>query len=205
MTPVYKLSDSRSLTGTATYYSSMLAGNAVYAPQSYYLLETNVLPGAATSVEFTNLNTYASDYKHLQIRIAAGAGGSGATNRLRITVNSSDANLRGHKVGGVGSGSMFSSTATPYGGSMVISDRVDVSGTSVFIIDIVDFGSTNKAKVFKTFEGCLDSSEPFVAMGSTLWNSTSALTNILFGVGNTAIDSTGFTSGSRFSLYGLKA
>lgn len=183
-----------------------LAAQAQAAPAgagAYDLLETTELASDTGTIEFTNLDSYASSYQHLQFRGVLQCGGPYATNRCRIKVNGSDANLRRHVLGSFGS-SVQSGSATPYGGSLVFSDRLDTGNFSAFVMDALDFGSTSKTKTFRYIWGCNDTSEPSVGLYSVLWNSTSAFTSLLFGAGNTTID-TNLITGSRISIYGLKA
>lgn len=71
------------------------------------------------------------------------------------------------------------------------------AGSSVFRVDIQSYSSTN---VFKTVLGAAAAPASYVYRVVGLWRSTSAITSITIGSNGGA-----HTSGSTFSLYGIKA
>lgn len=70
---------------------------------------------------------------------------------------------------------------------------------AVGVMDILDYASTSKNKTFRTFTGNSSSGASAVVLSSQFLPSTSGLTTIEF-----AGDSSGFNTGSRFSIYGIK-
>ena len=64
--PIKRLSQSGLL--TFAKHPNMLAGNAAASYGSFELLETTTLATSASSITFSSLSAYATDYKHLQIR-----------------------------------------------------------------------------------------------------------------------------------------
>lgn len=205
MTPVYKLSDARSLTGTATYYSSMLAGNAAFNPSSSYdLLQTEYLSANATTIEFNNLSTYATMYNAFQIKFSArvteNIGGNIGTFYVNVN-NDTNANYSRHILrwnpnnSSTPTSSGLSGTATPDVGHATGSG----AGAGVFatgIMEIVDPFSSSKNLVIKTMSGSVNPQE--VGTFSVMWNNAQALDVLSFetyGVHS-------FVPYTRFSLYG---
>ena len=68
------------------------------------------------------------------------------------------------------------------------------------IIEILDFNSTTKNTTIRTLMGYASSNEQRVRLSSGLYNKTDAITSVsvVSWGGNT------FSSGSRFSLYGIR-
>jgi hypothetical protein len=175
-------------------YSSFLAGNAAFSPSAYDLLETEILTGSQSSVTFSSLNsTYGADYQHLQVRMA-----------LDSTVNSSikfrfngdtSGNYSFHYLEGNGS-SVVSSAVAPHDyGYMGYS----FAGYAVFVTDILDPFETTKYTTTRTLSGTTDGGNR-IYLTSSNWRNTAALTSLQI-----INESGSFTTGSRFSLYGLKA
>ena len=173
------------------------------AAGSFDLLETQVLASSAASVTFSSLSTYAADYQHLQIRYVAKS--TVVSDRLRIKVNNSDANLNRHRLSGNGS-TVSSGYTVPSGGSQVVSDRLDGTNFSPGVMDILDFFNTNKNTTFKGLHAYTSPvTDPVqIDFYSLLFRSTAQITSLTFGCGNSGF-SNSFVTGSRFSLYGIKA
>jgi hypothetical protein len=186
------------------WYKSMLAGNPAFSPSSFDLLETTVLGSNTASVTFSSLGSY-SDYKHLQIR-AVMRNGTSSNSSLNIRFNSvSTSSYAGHMLGGDGtsvtSSSIQPDTAIWNNRSPVVALGAPSDIFAPFIMDILDFGSSNKNKTIKALGGNHDGSfgTRTVYLSSGFLNSTSALTSIqLFPAAGT------FATNSRFSLYGIK-
>ena len=175
------------------------AGVVPAAGGSYELIETHVLSGSATSVEFANLSQYASTYEHLQIRIVSGQTGN---NFNSLQFNSTTTGYTSHHLEATGSGSVSSANSITgnwqiQGASLGYYNSGAIHAT---VVDILDPYSTTKNKTIRALGGNSGSGANYVALTSGFWASTSAVSSIkiliLFG------DS--FTSGSRFSIYGLK-
>lgn len=174
------------------FFATAGAGGAA---GSFDLLETQVLTGNQTSVEFTNLNTaYGSTYQHLQLRLVSL---SNADTWYRLQLNGATSGYRSQRI--IGEVSTFSSanyTSTSDGMQLF-----GLTGTSTIpgraIMDFLDPFETSKTKVVRTLTGGPNT----VGFISGLWNSTSAITSIKIN----QTDGWAFTQYSRFSLYGLKA
>ena len=167
------------------------------AAGSFDLLETQVLGSSQASVTFSSLSTYASTYKHLQIRMVARASRSGATSDPLIVRLNSTTQTYGHHLYGNGSSVGSGNIATSY--SLLDALAGASAATNAFgagVIDILDPFETTKNKTIRGLTGAGSS----VALSSTFWNFTTAVSSIEL----SAFSATNFLVGSRFSLYGLK-
>jgi hypothetical protein len=180
-------------------YSNFLAGNPTFFPTSFDILETQVLGSTTASVTFSSLSTYAATYQHLQIRAVAKTDRAGATNDNVImrfngdsATNYSCHNLRGSS-GSVTSGANANETK-------IICRAVggNDGNFGAVVIDILDAFETTKHKTTRSLGGY---ATDIVELGSGSWRNTAAVSSILLDqdVGSN------FLTGSRFSLYGIKA
>ena len=163
----------------------------------YELIETSIVSGSSTgSVVFSNLGTYSSTYKHLQIRGAAKTNQADVFDLIRVRLNGDTGNnyarhaLTGNGVsvasGGVSStsfvnfGSQGNSTANSFGG---------------FVFDILDAYSTTKNKTTRALAGASE-----IRLSSGLWMNTASITSVTLSpeFGSLLI------AGSRFSIYGIR-
>jgi len=169
----------------------------------YELIETQILGSSQANITFSNLNTYSSTYKHLQIRIAARTDRASYVDSAMIQFNAdTGTNYRAHYL--IGNGSSVTS------GADVQSDRIYAAriagangGTSVFgagVCDILDAYSSTKNKTTRSLSGYTTSSGSEIYLFSGLWMNTNSLTSVrLFpNVGSN------FVAGSRFSIYGIR-
>lgn len=180
-------------------YSTMFAGNPL--PGDYELISTQVLESTASSISFTNLDTAAAAYKHLQIRANVRDNRSGyAGSNCYLRLNDAAALYAYHSLYGTGS-AVGSGSATS--ASQIYVSDIPASGATAnafgpIIIDITDFSSPNKNKTVRSVGGT-NSGYNWVNMSSGVWLSTNPVTSV------TIFDSLGsFVAGSRFSLYGLR-
>jgi len=169
----------------------------------YDLLETEILTGTQASVTFSSLNsTYGSTYQHLQLRYIFRDSRSNAFGAAFITLNGdSAANYRDHNLRGDGS----AVTSDSYSRSGIpIEGTGNTAAANAFaggIIDFADAFSSNKNTVTRNLHGRVVSGDNFIAFSSCLWNNTAALTSMTI----TPSGGNDLLTGSRFSLYGLKA
>jgi len=173
---------------------------------AYDLLETQVLGTAASSVTFTGLDTLAAGYQHLQIRAVARSNRAAAASSLVGFRFNSDtgSNYSWHEL--IGSGSSVSSDAGTSATSMAYLWRIagptaDADAYGAMVGDLLDFSDTNKYSTFRLLQGSMHgASQVEIGLGSGLWMNTAAVTSIdiIEGFGST------FTTGSRFSIYGVK-
>jgi hypothetical protein len=185
------------------FYRSMLAGNAAYLPAvpAFDLLETTTLATATSSVTFSGLGSYASDYDHLQIRLFARTNRGSSVDIVIMTLNGdTGSNYSWHSLGG--NGGAVEGTG---GSSQVKINTVGVAaGTSAGdvmgagVLDILDFGNTSKNTTVTGLGGNTGGND--VRLISGTWFNTAAVTSITLdqNIGTT------FDGASRFSLYGIK-
>jgi hypothetical protein len=169
---------------------------------AFVLLESTVLTGSQASVEFTNLTTkYSATYQHLQLRLVARTtGNNGLTgNFLNMQFNGDTGNnysmhqLQGNP-GGINS-AYFPDTSIYL---QRITSAGNVSGDfGVIVTDILDAFETTKNKTSRSLGGIAAQT---INLTSGSWRNTASLTSVLV---KPSTDN--FATGSRFSLYGIKA
>jgi hypothetical protein len=160
--------------------------------------------GGTTSVAFTSIP---STYQHLQIRgiVKTDRAGTSDYFKLRINSDTTSTNYAYHEVGGNGSSTVVNASANST--NQVVIERIAAGqqASSTFgatVIDILDYANTNKNKTVRSLTGFEDNSSNTgqIYLGSGLWTSTSAITqiNLLPGGG------TNILQYSTFALYGIK-
>lgn len=169
---------------------------------SYESIATvSVGSGGSSTITFSSIP---STYTHLQVRgIARGTTASDRTDVL-MRINSDTGNsYAGHQINGDGS----TVSAGTLGGTPPVNYLYPVYLTaasataSVFgavIIDILDYANTNKYKTIRSLGGSDINGSGNILFRSGLWQSTSAITSIVFSMSD-------FAQYSHFALYGIKA
>ena len=179
--------------------SSMLAG---YESNYFHHLETVRLSSSAATVEFSNLARY-SDFQHLQIRMAAQVTGTASTVAGMTIVLNGDggANYAYHVMQGQGSSvaSVAGASQTSITIQNVFPRASETNKFGAAVIDFADAYSTSKNTTERALHGSLASGEVSIGLSSGLWMNTNALSSIELS------GATDLSTGSRFSLYGLKA
>ena len=186
------------------WFNSFSAGGGG-AAGDFELISTTVLGSNAASVTLTLPGSASTTYKHLQIRGMARTSTVTGYTSAGIRFNGDTAsNYSAHELvgsnGSVSSGGAANQTAPNIwrisGGSL----NSNIFGSA--IIDILDAFDTNKYKTVRCLSGMEGGSgNSVVQITSGGWRSSSAISTITFvdaSAGN-------FVTGSRFSLYGLKA
>jgi hypothetical protein len=180
-----------------------LAASGVSAG-SFDLLETQVLGSSTASVTFSSLSTYASTYQHFQLRVAARTDRASYVDTVAIRFNSDTANnYSNHYLAGNGS-TAFSGVETSQNKMLSIRVTAANAGTSVFgggTVDLLDVFETTKNKTARSLSGYTSGSGSEVYLFSGAWYSTTAVSSMTL-IPNIG---TNFVTGSRFSLYGIKA
>jgi len=186
----------------------VLAGNAPFIPftSDFELLDSRVLSSSAANITFSNLNTLAAGYKHLQIRVLSrDTRAISGTNNVLMRFNSdTGSNYRQlHIMKGDGSnGSTYaeaqSSSIIPFA-SPSANDTADAFTPAV--IDLLDAFSSNKYTTSRTFRGTNVAAAyaTQVVLASGLWMNTAALTEISF-----EPISASFAAKTMIALYGVK-
>lgn len=176
-----------------------LIGSFRPAVGEFVLLEQQVLGSTTASVTFSNLATYASTYKHLQIRAVARSSNASTRTELAIRLNGDTGNnYAGHSVYGF-SGSVLSGWEANVS-RMIVGFLPAANATSGMfapaVIDLLD-PYASKNKTLRSLNGV--QVDGLVILASGAWFNTASLTSI------TALPLAGsFVTGSRFSLYGVK-
>jgi len=180
------------------------AGGAVAAAGSYDLLETEILTSTQATVTFSSLGTYAADYQHLQVRMVARSNRADTDSYIYVQFNAdTGSNYNHHYLRGTGSAVNSGATS---GSSGILDINFLPAATApsnsfgVATLDILDPFETYKYTTARMLSGQSGSSYSRIGLTSGAWRNTASLTSITFD------DIFGsFVTGSRFSLYGLKA
>lgn len=167
---------------------------------SYESIQTvTVGAGGASSVSFTSIP---STYKHLQIRGIARANANIAGALIRFNGDTTS-NYVFHELNGNGTAASASASTTQTSalGSYITPSTATASIFSGFVIDILDYSSTNKNKTIRTLSGYDNNGSGLVGLTSGLWYATPAsITQIDI----LAQSSNSFVQYSTFALYGIK-
>jgi len=173
------------------------AAGAAAGPTDYELISTTLVGTATSLVSFTSIP---QTYKHLQIRITARSSLSSSYDNLSYYFNSdTGSNYSTHALYGTGSSvvsNSFTTNVRAYWPSLLVANTNVSNNFSGGVIDILDYASSSKNKTTRTLMG--DASPGFVALISSRWGSSSAITRIDFET------SANIMANSRFSLFGIK-
>jgi hypothetical protein len=167
---------------------------------AYDSLATVTLSTTTANVTFAGIpNTY----KHLQLRIMAKTDRALDRDPITVKFNSdSGSNYAEHTLSGNGSsasaGGSSSLTSTTIFRATGNSGATNIFG--VIVYDLLDYANTNKYKTGRYLGGYDANGAGDIYLGSTLWQSTSAITNIAL----TPSVGSNFLQYSQFSLYGVK-
>lgn len=182
-------------------FFAVAGAGAPALPTSYDLLETINLTSTASSVTFSNINTY-TQYRHLQLRVAVREpfSSTGYTDLIMRINGDTTTAYDYHQLRGRHTNVVVSDTTNNQPNIRIRCNPTDAS--SIFggaIIDILDFSNTSKNKTVRALSGVYTDTESQVAQTSGLWRNTNAITSLSFVpvYGTLGI-------GSRWSLYGLK-
>ena len=179
------------------------AGAGPVGGAAFDLLEQRVLDSSESSVTFSSLSSYAADYQHLQIRFTARSSFAAAGESLRIRFNGvTSGSYSWHRLFGNGSSvsSGQSSSQTGILGAFMTSNTGTADAFGAGVIDILDPFSTSKNTTTRSLNGTIVS-DSLVSLTSGGFYNTAAIDSISF----TSETSANFLTGSRFSLYGIKA
>jgi hypothetical protein len=162
------------------------------ALSDYELIETQILGSSQANITFSNLNTYSSVYKHLQIRMALT---STVDSSIKFRLNGdTGTNYSFHALDGRGSTIVSFAFTSENAGFIGYSFAGVMSAT----LDLIDAYSTTTNKTTRALSGTTQSGNR-VYLASSLRRSTESTTSI------TVLNEAGnFTVGSRFSIYGIR-
>jgi hypothetical protein len=174
----------------------------------YELIESAILTDSQESVTFSNLGTYSSTYKHLQIRAVVKSAFTTqnlVNTALRINGDFGASDYSYHRLSG--NGSTVSSQANYNNQERIIVGSIVASGSGTTsnqfgatVIDILDAYSTTKNTTIRSFSGATTASSR-VDLNSGVRLSTAAVSSLTMFSINVANE---LATGSRFSLYGIR-
>jgi hypothetical protein len=183
--------------------ASQISGHLFAPSGAYDSIATVTLGTAASSVTFSSIP---STYTHLQVRVFARSARADWGDTLQVRVNGdTGANYYGHYLLGNGAatfaGSYGATTGLLYCGT-VSAGSAPVGTFGGPIIDILDYTSANKNKVFRVLHGAdNNSSNGAVGFLSAAWNNSStAINSLVFSVDSAS----NFAQYTSFALYGIK-
>ena len=178
---------------------SAAGGGVAPFESDFELIQSFTVGTAVSSVTFSSLATYASTYKHLQVRSVARSSTIAATVPMDLVVNAdTSANYAFHQL--QGSSTSATSSATANSSFMFLAtiwgDDAVANIFGVSVTDLLDAYSTTKNKTIRTLGG---NGATLVQLTSGHRRSTEAISSLEVKprTGN-------FMIGSRFSLYGVK-
>jgi hypothetical protein len=178
----------------------ILASSVPAAAGDYESIATvTVGSGGAANVEFTSIP---STYTHLQLRSLIRGTNSSSEVETRVTFNSdTSANYASHQIYGTGSvvpvDGETNSSYIYYLYSPANNATASVFGGAV--MDILDYGNTNKYKTTRTLAGFDANGSGYILFRSGHWRNTAAITSIKI-----VCASNNFAQYSHFALYGIK-
>lgn len=187
-------------------------GNTVWdgttAIAAFDTLGTSVVAssGSVTTISFTNIP---QTYTHLQIRLCAVESTTDVYFEAVYNSDTTQTNYPRHEIRGQGSAASAVATInvdTTTKGAMIGYPGYSATHPAVGIVDILDYTNTNKYKTTRSFFGQDANGSGIIALHSSAWLSTSAITRIDVRcnlAGGSAASST-FNAGSTISLYGVK-
>jgi hypothetical protein len=171
---------------------------------TYELIASEILGSATPSVTFSSLATYASTYKHLQIRFVARSSRTTSNESQTILRINGDtgSNYAQHRLLGTGSSVISQSATSITSMSVGFLTTAQTDASQLYastVVDILDAYSATKNTTVRSLFGTRGTN-PYVGLASGLYNNTSSITSL------TLIEADGqnFVAGSRFSLYGIR-
>jgi hypothetical protein len=163
----------------------------------YELISTTILTGNQSAIVF-DVSSFASTYKHLQIRSVERQSNAVLESRGVLTINST-AGTRSHYLIGTGSSVLSldegSGAGIPF---YSLGASADSNNFGVRVVDILDAYSTTKNKTVRGLFGFANPSMNRIGLQSGFLDSTTAISSITY------TSAANYVAGSRFSIYGLR-
>ena len=178
----------------------LAASGAGAAAGSYDLLATEILTdNTSTEVEFLSSGVW-SDYEHLQIRMTPRIqwAGTATGGNVAVYLNDTTSTYYSHFLRGNGSAVSSGTESGPFFNRAPYNNGTTEFGA--IVLDILDINSTNKNTTMRALGGSSLSYSNWINLQSAAWFTTSQVTSIQIQSREGTLG-----SGSRFSLYGLKA
>jgi hypothetical protein len=176
-----------------------LLGASLGFSSDFELIQTSIVSGTSTTSVVFDVSSFASTYKHLQIRGVAKSSNTARRLSLRLNGNTG-ANYSSHFLysnqSSVISGAVTSDTSISL--LTMAGSGQDVSIFTPFVTDLLDFSSSTKNKTTRTLNGS-PGAGLFMGLYSGAFYSIEPVTSItILPIDNNLV------AGSRFSLYGIK-
>lgn len=175
------------------------------------LIQTTTVTTSTPSVTFSNLNSVASQYRHLRLVVLARAMTNSSGQSLTLEFNdSSAADYNAHSFYAFASTNVVANTwiyaNTTSANAFIGGAEGQTAYPNIWqpnIYEFPNFSATDKTKFALSLNGAsitnsLSTGAGSVAWNNVMWNQTSAITSIKLSLVSN------FSSGTRFSLYGLK-
>jgi hypothetical protein len=183
-------------------FSAAGAGGVPFS-SDYEFIESYILGSNQASVTFSNLGTYSSTYKHLQIRYAARTISGSTLEELRVQFNANTGtNYSRHELAGTDSQVKSAGEASITGAQAgFLAQNASSNVFSGGVVDILDPYSTTKNTTVRALSGFHFGTgfQSMIALTGGAFFNTASITEMKFygSINNLA-------AGSRFSLYGIK-
>ena len=163
------------------------------ATSSFDSLGSVLLSTATSTITFSNIP---QTYTHLQVRgiMRMSSNGDGPT--MRFNGDTTTSNYRIHYLQGNGTTATSGTIANNFYAPITMPNGANIFGS--FVIDILDYTSTNKNKTIRTLEGYDANGSGHVTFTSGLWLATPAAITSIVMSGTTP------QTYSNVSLYGIK-
>ena len=162
--------------------------------------------GSTTTISFTSIP---QTYTHLQIRINAVESTADAYFQAVYNSDTTQTNYPRHELRGNGVSASAAATVNVDGttrGAMIGLPGYSTTYPGHGIVDILDYTNTNKYKTTRSFFGQDANGSGLVALHSSVWLSTAAITRIdvRCNLSGGSSGSSTFNAGSTVSLYGIR-
>lgn len=164
---------------------------------TYKLIDKTILTSNQTSVSFTGLGAYSSDYTDLAVFISGRCTISDTFRGSYISFNGSTSNFSGIYLQGSGSGVASGSLARYVGANPAGTATANTFSNKWIYIPNYSSSNYKSFSVDNVAEN--NASFAFNELMAGLWSNTAAITSMAF-----AHDSDDYAAGSSFYLYGIK-
>ena len=181
-------------------YRNMGAANV---PSNEYLIQTAIVNGSSTLIEFNNLAQFHGVYRHLKLVVSTRNSANVGTGALLTRFNGDSGSNYTYQALRTYNGSFTAESVAPYSSALISWNPHGGTNPGNFGVceaDILDWSSSVKNKTVRSITGAI-SYAYIVSIFSNSWMNTAPITSIQI----VAEDGNPFASGSRYSLYGVTA
>lgn len=181
-------------------YRNMGAANV---PSNEYLIQTAIVNGSSTLIEFNNLAQFHGVYRHLKLVVSTRNTANVGTGALLTRFNGDSGNNYTYHALRSYNGNITSEAVSPY--NSILTSWNPHGGTNggnfgVCEADILDWSSSTKFKTVRSLTGAISYAN-IISQFSGAWLNVAPITSIQI----VAEDGNPFTDKSRYSLYGVTA